>query len=149
MVQALKPSSIRLGQYLCAQLKGQETKNKVASDLKKRWAHIKMVCFMCNRWLNVCINDDEPNVVRVCITHHRCHQTYTNISVSKAIEDVVENLKDMPAAQVFLNVIHAELSSHTLFGRYGAMFWQKICRQNSPRSRFMHAGLSQMKAAGG
>jgi len=115
--------------FYCAQLKGQETKSKVVSDLKKQWAHMKMDHFMCNGRFNICINDDEPNITRVCITHHWCHQTYTNISVSKDIEDIVENLKDMPTAQVFLHVTHAELSSHTIFGRCGvSMFWQKIHR---------------------
>jgi hypothetical protein len=86
--------------FYCAQLKGEETKNKISEDRKKRRARMKMDRFNCNGWLNVNINDDEPHITRVRITHYRCHQPYTDISVSTEVETLVESLKNMSAAQV-------------------------------------------------
>ena len=58
-----------------------------------------------NGWLNVGIDEDQPDEAWVCIMHHRCHQPYTDISVPKDVEDVVKQFKDMSAAQVRVNPV--------------------------------------------
>ncbi|KAJ7683354.1 hypothetical protein B0H17DRAFT_834078, partial [Mycena rosella] len=86
--------------FYCAQLKGEETKNHLAADPKKRRARMKMDRFACDGWLHITVDDAEISVVTVRMTHHRCHTPYLDISISNEIKETVENLKHLTAAKV-------------------------------------------------
>jgi len=86
----------------CDQLSGQATKNKKSDVPAKQHARMKMDHFECNRWLRIMVDDDNTSLARVRLTHHRCHQPYTDISVPKDIKDIVMEMKDSSAAKASL-----------------------------------------------
>jgi hypothetical protein len=61
--------------------------------------------FACNGWLYVTVDEDQPRIARVRVTHHRCHQAYTDISISKDVDATIQRLKDLPAAQVEVPIL--------------------------------------------
>lgn len=89
----------------CAQLNGQATKNKKIDEPAKRRARMKMDRFNCNGWLRITVNEDDTSIARVRLTHHRCHQPYTDISVPKGIKDIIIEMKDSSAAKVSLGIL--------------------------------------------
>jgi hypothetical protein len=87
--------------FYCAQLDGEETKNKV-DDMKKRRARMKMDRFKCSGWLRVTVDGDGDgqDTIRVRLTHALPHQKYTDISLPEATTKIIEEMKDSPAAKV-------------------------------------------------
>jgi hypothetical protein len=94
--------SQRNGTYIfyCAQLDGEETKNKVMDDAKKRRARMKMDRFKCGGWLRVTVDGDGQDMIRVRLIHTLPHQKYTDISLPEATTKIIEEMKDSPASKV-------------------------------------------------
>jgi hypothetical protein len=89
----------------CAQLNGQATKNKKIKKPAKRHVHMKMDRFNCNGWLRITVNNDDTSILRVWLTHHQCHQPYTDISIPKSIKDIITEMKDSSAVKVSLGIL--------------------------------------------
>ncbi|KAJ6525808.1 hypothetical protein DFH09DRAFT_936512, partial [Mycena vulgaris] len=69
-------TSVHTYTFHCAQLKGEETKNHLTQDPRKRRARMKMDRFNCDGWLHITADDTDTNIVTVRMTHHRCHTPY-------------------------------------------------------------------------
>jgi len=92
--------SIKTFTFFCAQLEGEQTKQRLTEDLQKRRARMNMDRYNCEGWLRVTMTDDDGDVAGVRISHHRSHCPYLDISIPKEVDKIIEEMKDYPAAKV-------------------------------------------------
>ena len=94
--------SLQNGTYVfyCAQLEGEETKNKKINNEKKRRPRMKMERFKCSGWLRITVVDGDPSTVKVRLVHSRSHPAYTDISLPDATAQLIREMRDSTAAKV-------------------------------------------------
>ncbi|KDR82282.1 hypothetical protein GALMADRAFT_115207, partial [Galerina marginata CBS 339.88] len=92
--------SIKTYTFFCSQLRGEETKQKLNEDPKKRRARMTMDRFDCNGWLRITMTDGYPNLAGIKITHHRTHCQYVDISLTDKVSAIIQAMVDMPASKV-------------------------------------------------
>lgn len=86
--------------FHCAQIRGEETKQKLTGDLNKRRAQMTMDRFTCNGWLHVTMKDGDQQTAGMCVMHHRSHCPYVDISIDEKVATIVEEMKNLPASKV-------------------------------------------------
>lgn len=85
--------------FYCAQLEGEQTKNKLTETGSRR-ACMTMDRFKCSGWLFVMLDAEDLSTAGIRMTHYRPHTPYTDISLSDDIIKEIERLKDLTAAKV-------------------------------------------------
>ncbi|KAF8158821.1 hypothetical protein BJ912DRAFT_830518, partial [Pholiota molesta] len=65
--------AIKTYTFFCAQLRGEETKQKLHENPTKRRARMSMDRFNCNGWLKITMTDGNSSLAGITITHHRAH----------------------------------------------------------------------------
>jgi hypothetical protein len=97
--QSEKTAEVTTYTFYCAQLAGEQTKQK-RTETGKRRARMTMDRYKCGGWLILTINENELASVGIRLTHHRQHPPYTDISILEDIVKEIERLKDLTAAKV-------------------------------------------------
>lgn len=92
--------------FYCAQLEGEQSKNALVEDKKKRRARMTMERYDCNGWLHVTVDEDNLSIIGLRITHHQPHHPYTDISIPEDIVHLVEKMKNSPAAKVGHQILY-------------------------------------------
>ena len=95
--------SIKSYDFFCAQLHGEETKQKLHETSKKRRARMTMDCFDCNGRLRITMVDGDPKLAGIKITHYRPHCHYVDISLTDKVDAIIQSMLDMPASKVSLS----------------------------------------------
>ncbi|KAJ7575316.1 hypothetical protein C8J56DRAFT_750326, partial [Mycena floridula] len=88
--------------FFCAQLKGQETKQRLVDDPQKRRSRLMMERFDCNGWLRITMTDNDSTTARVDFSHHDAHDCYVNISLGATEKAMVSDMKNLPPSKVCL-----------------------------------------------
>ncbi|KAF8870217.1 hypothetical protein CPB85DRAFT_1194760, partial [Mucidula mucida] len=75
--------------FFCAQLKGQETKERLVEDPKRQRMRMKMDRFACNGWLRVTFANDDASTARIQLMHHHAHTPYVDINLGQKQKDLI------------------------------------------------------------
>ncbi|KAF8882475.1 hypothetical protein CPB85DRAFT_1202257, partial [Mucidula mucida] len=86
--------------FFCAQLSGEETKQRLVEDPKKQRMRMKMDRFACNGWLRVAFTNDDATIARIRITHHHVHEPYTDINLGIKEKSLIQELKHLAPSKV-------------------------------------------------
>ena len=81
---------------------GEETKQKLHENGKKRRARMFMDRFDCNGRLRITMVDGNPKLAGVKIIHYRPHCHYVDISLTDKVDAIIQSMVDMPASKVSL-----------------------------------------------
>ncbi|KAJ7580771.1 hypothetical protein C8J56DRAFT_743222, partial [Mycena floridula] len=87
--------------FFCAQLKGQETKQRLVDDPQKRRSRLMMERFDCNGWLRITMTDNDSTTARVDFSHHDAHDCYVNISLGATEKAMVSDMKNLPPSKIW------------------------------------------------
>ena len=63
---------------------------------------MKMDRFKCDGWLNITVNEKDPQTIAIRMTHYRHHIPYVDISIPNNIKKSVEDMKNLPASKMGL-----------------------------------------------
>ena len=80
--------------YFCAQLEGEQTKQKLHTDTNKRRGRTCMDRFACDGWLFITIVHNNNTRIRVRMTHSEAHVHYTDIAISEKIQNIIIEMKN-------------------------------------------------------
>ncbi|KAJ7336939.1 hypothetical protein DFH08DRAFT_648889, partial [Mycena albidolilacea] len=112
--------SVRTYSYYCAQNEDEVQKLHLHAQAHKRRARMKMDQFLCQGTLQITVDDDQLHVpLRLKLKHHLAHLHYVDMSVSQSIKDLVENMKNDTAANIWTHVIrenrHTEITEKQVY----------------------------------
>ncbi|KDR65815.1 hypothetical protein GALMADRAFT_81451 [Galerina marginata CBS 339.88] len=129
--------SIKTFGFFCAQLRGEETKQKLHKNEKKRRARMTMDRFDCSGRLRITMVDGNPKLAGITIIHHRPHCHYVDISLTDKVDTIIQNMVNLPASKVsFSEIFYAwdsilaqneqgELTEKQVYAR-----WAELTRRN-------------------
>ncbi|KAK0195242.1 hypothetical protein F5146DRAFT_924422, partial [Armillaria mellea] len=86
--------------YYYAQIEGEQTRNKLYTNPKKRRAQMMMDHFPCHGWMYVQVSETDLTVVNMCLSHHCVHTPYCDISIDGQVKTILDEMSDMPAHKV-------------------------------------------------
>ncbi|KAG6904096.1 hypothetical protein DXG01_012660, partial [Tephrocybe rancida] len=95
--------------YYCAQLEGEQTKQKLNENTTKRRARMCMERFKCDGWLHISIDENDPSTVILRVTHYENHIPYTDISVSEKVDELIKSMSDLPATKIWDVILEKKL----------------------------------------
>ncbi|KAL0056634.1 hypothetical protein AAF712_016761, partial [Marasmius tenuissimus] len=87
--------------YYCAQLDGQQTKNKKVSYPKKQRLRSFMQRFKCDGWLQIAVNERDLALVEIRLTHYHPHIPYVDISIPDSVKEEIEQMKASTAGKIW------------------------------------------------
>lgn len=93
---------VKVYTYYCAQLEGEQTKQRLHEDGAKRRARTTMDRYKCYGWLHITLDDRNLSSSTIRITHHQSHHPYTDIETREVTVRVLgrRRREDSPEAEV-------------------------------------------------
>ncbi|KAF8869545.1 hypothetical protein CPB85DRAFT_1168727, partial [Mucidula mucida] len=91
--------------FFCAQLKGQETKERLVEDPKRQRMRMKMDHFACNGWLRVTFANDDASTARIRLMHHHAHTPYVDINLGQKQKDLIRDLKHLAPSKIWDKIL--------------------------------------------
>ncbi|KAK7018772.1 hypothetical protein VNI00_018234 [Paramarasmius palmivorus] len=118
-------TSITSYSHYCAQLNGEQTKNKKVSDPKKQRARNYMDRFDCHGYLNVVVNEENKDLIELRLTHYLPHTPYTDISIPEEVKEKIKSMRDQTAAKIWSAVQEAYPGTN-LTRKQVYFFWYQL-----------------------
>lgn len=134
--------------YFCAQLEGEQTKQKLHTDTNKRRGRTRMDRFACDGWLFITIVHNNNTRIRVRMTHSEAHVHYTDIAISEKIQNIIIEMKNSTPSVVSPLYPSSEIPGWHNYKRYGIEFFASTALLSLPRSKYMITGRALIRMCG-